>query len=320
MTATPSGASLSAAQARPAIGVFGKVRAQGDFLRINASDPALPAFAHFVEDGNELLHQAATPLGPEPIGFVFSAPESGRALVGGIGPGIDLVGRAYPLAIFAALPGRDLCNAFPLVPSLYRNFLQAACALLREAPDLPARQIAERITSLPLPGPSDLAAAESIAQEARSERARELQHRLFGDPASGQHYYAFRTFQVACRPVRGQDPGRINLALDCPCDREADASVWLDLARRLLQWRTPPSFFFRGGARPALVISLGAPPPAVLPFFAAAPRGNQKIWPLTTQQPAAVFAARKSLPTSQLLAIDGPDATVGELVASLSLG
>jgi type VI secretion system protein ImpM len=319
MTATPGGAPVSAAQARPAIGVFGKVRAQGDFLRINASDPATPAFARFLEDGNEQLHHAGTPLGPESIGFVFAAPESGRALVGALGPGMDSVGRPYPLAIFAPVPGRDLSDAFPLVPALYRGFLQSAGALLREAPDLPPRQIAERIGSLPLPGPSDLAAAESIAQEARSERARELEHRLFGDPANGQHYYAFRTFQIGCKPVRGQDPGRINLALDCPCHREADASVWLDLARRLLQWRTPPTFFFRGGARPALVISLGKPPPAVLPFFAAAPRGNQKIWPLTTQQPAAVSVARKSLPTSQLLAIDGPNVTVGELIASLSV-
>jgi hypothetical protein len=112
----------------------------------------------------------------------------------------------------------------------------------------------------------------------------------------------------------------VNVALDCPCEREADFAIWLELAQRLLQWPSPPSFFFRGGARPALVISLGAPPPAVLPFFAAAPRGNQKIWPLTTQQPAAVSAARKSLSTSQLLAIDGPDGTVEELIASLSVG
>jgi type VI secretion system protein ImpM len=308
------------AQARPAIGVFGKIRAQGDFLRINASDPALPAFGRWLEDGNEMLHQAATPLGPEPIGFVFSAPESGRALVGGLGPGIDSVGRAYPLVVFAALSGRDLCNAFCLVPFLYRNFLQVAAALLREAPDLPARQIAERLAGLALPGASDLAAAESIARDARRERARELEQRLFGDPASGQRYYAFRTFQVGCGPLRGRDPGRVNVALDCPCEREADFAIWLELAQRLLQWPSPPSFFFRGGARPALVISLGAPPPAVLPFFAAAPRGNQKIWPLTTQQPAAVSAARKSLSTSQLLAIDGPDGTVEELIASLSVG
>jgi type VI secretion system protein ImpM len=317
MTATPSGAPVPTAQ-KPAIGIFGKIRAQGDFLRINASDPALPAFARWLEDGNELLHQAGTPLGPDPIGFVFSAPETGRALVGVLGPGIDSVGRAYPLAVFAALPGRDLCNTFPGVPFLYRDFLQAAGALLREAPDLPARQIAERLAGLAVPGPSDFAAAEAIEREARAERARDFARRLFGDPAGGQHYYAFRTFQVGCRPLRGRDPGRVNVALDCPCEREADFAIWLELAKRLLQWPSPPGFFFRVGARPSLVLSLGGPPPAVLPFFAAAPRGNQKIWPLITQQPAAVSAARQALSSPQILAIDGPDTTAGELIATLS--
>ena len=316
---TPITTGAPSAQARPTIGVFGKIRAQGDFLRINASDPALPAFARWLEDGNELRHQAAVPLAPEPIGFVFSAPESGRVLVGALGPGIDSVGRAYPLAVFAALPGRDLCNAFPVVPFLYRDFLQAASALLREAPDLTARQIAERLAGFALPGVSDSAAAEAIGREARTERAHDFTRRLFGDPATGQQYYAFRTFQVACRPLRGRDPGRANIALDCPCERESDFAIWLALSGRLLQWPTPPSFFFRSGARPSLVVSLGAPPPAVLPFFAAAPRGSQKIWPLTTQQPAAISFARKSLPDAQLLAIDGT-ATVGDLIASLSEG
>jgi len=316
---TPIATGAPSAERRPAIGVFGKIRAQGDFLRINAADPALPAFARWLEDGNELRHQAATPLAPEPFGFVFSAPDTGRALVGALGPGIDSVGRAYPLAVFAALSGRDLCNAFPLVPFLYREFLQAGSALLREAPDLPARQIAERLVGFTLPGASDSAAAEAIALEARAERAREFERRLLGDPAGGQQYYAFRTLQVACRPLRGRDPGRVNVAIDCPCERESDFAVWLELLHRLLQWPSPPSFFFRSGARPALVVSLGAPPPAVLPFFATAARGSQKIWPLTTEQPAAVSFARKSLPNAQILAIDGT-ATVGDLIASLSAG
>ena len=305
------------AAARPAVGLFGKIRAQGDFVRINASDPAVPPFVRWLEEGNELLHRAGTMLGPEPIGFLFAG--SDRVLVGAIGAGMDSVGRPYPLALFTALAGGELRGTFPLVPALHRGFLQGASALLGKAPDLPVREIAERLAALDLPGAPDRAAAESIACEARGERARELEQRVFGDVASGQQYYAFRTFQVGCQPLRGRDPGRVNVALDCPCERDGDLSIWLELARRLLQWPVPPSFFFRSGARPALVLSLGSPPPAVLPFFAAAPRGNQRIWPLTTQQAAAVSAARKSLPTSQLLVIDGPHVTVEELLTSLSV-
>jgi type VI secretion system protein ImpM len=302
------------------IGVLGKIRAQGDFLRINASDPAVPAFARFLEDGNELLHEARTELAPEPIGFVFSAPESGRVLVGGLGSGIDSVGRPYPLAVFAALAARELSASFPLVPSLYGGFLVAAGGLVREAPDLSSPEIAARLLDLPLPGRFELAAAESMARETRRERAADLSRRLFGDPASGQRYYGFQTFQTACRLSRDRDPGRVNVALECPCERESDAGMWLTLSRGILRRASVPSFFFRGAPRPALVLSLGSPSPALLPCFAASPRGHQKIWPLTTQQPAAIAAARKALPASQLLVIDAAFATVDELICALSSG
>jgi type VI secretion system protein ImpM len=301
-------------------GVLGKIRAQGDFLRINATDPAVPAFARFLEDGNELLHEAGTQLDPEPIGFVFAAPETGRVLVGGLGPGIDSVGRPYPLAVFEALSARELSHSFPLVPSLYGGFLVAAGGLVREAPDLSPPEIVGRLADIPLPGSFDLAAAESTARESRRERAAELSRRLFGDPASGQRYYGFHTFQTACRLARDRDPGRVNVALHCPCERESDAGVWLTLARAILRRPSVPSFFFRGPPRPALVLSLGSPSPALLSYFAASPRGHQKIWPLTTQQPAAIAAARKALPASQLLVIDAAFATVDELICALSSG
>lgn len=302
----------------PGIGVLGKIRAQGDFLRINASDPAVPAFARFLEDGNELLHAAGTLLATEPVGFVFVSTEAGRVLVGALGPGTDSVGRPYPLAVFAALAARQLSHSFPLLPSLYRGFLVAAGGLLREAPDLSSREIAARLAGLPLPGTFDVAAAESIARESRRERAAELSRRLFGDPAAGQRYYGFHTFQTACRLSRDRDPGRVNVALECPCERDSDAGVWLELARGVLRRPSVPSFFFRGAPRPALVLSLGSPSPALLPYFAASPRGHQKIWPLTTQQPAAVAAARKALPASQLLVVDAAFATVDELICALS--
>jgi len=215
------------------------------------------------------------------------------------------------------LQDRDLTEAFPLVPDLYRAFFEGACALLADAPTLASRQIADRLRHLQLPGSSDLAAAQSAARDAGAERVRELLQRLFGDAAGSEHY-AFWTFEVACQKVRGRDPGRVNVALDCPCARETDAWVWLELARRVLRWPAPPQFFWRNGTDSALVLSLGSPPPAVLAFFSSPPQPSQKIWPLRTQQPSAVAAARKALSAAHLSAIERPDATVADLVASLS--
>ncbi len=299
------------------VGLFGKIPAQGDFLRVNASDPAALALVRWLEDGNEALHRGGAKLGPEPLGFLFRSPEGDRALVGALGPGTDKVGRSFPLTVFVSVAGRDLAAVFPIVPVLYRPLLEAARTLLAEAPGLTAPQVAGRVSQLPLPGAGDVAGAQDWARQAGRESARDLQRRLFGEPTEGQQYYAFRTFQTASQPVRGRDPGRVNLALDCPCVHEVDAWVWLELARRTLGWPLPPPFFWRDGASRALLLSLGAPPPALLPFLSATPRESQKIWPLRTRQAPAIAAARKALPPAHLAALDRPDVTVEDLVTSL---
>ena len=322
MSGPDAGAAATGGGRRPqpaaALSLFGKVRSQGDFLRINISDPAMPELVRFLEDGNEALHQAGAQLEAEPLRFVFASSASTRLFLGALGPGMDAVGRSFPLAIFASLKGRDLKDAFPLVPKLYQGFLEQAGALIGEAKELTAGQIAERLPRVELPPPSDLPAAELFAREASNERAPDLLRRLFGEAPQGQQYYAFHTFQVACQAARGSHPGRVSIALDCPCGREADSWVWLELARRILQWPLPPPFFWRGGPRPGLVLSVGAPPPSILPFLGAPARGNQRIWPLRTQHPVAIMAARKALSAAQLLAIDSQQSKVEELIASLS--
>jgi type VI secretion system protein ImpM len=284
---------------------------------VNAAEPVALSLVRWLEDGNEALHRAGVRLHPEPLGFVFRLADGDRALVGAIAPGEDKVGRSFPLAAFAPASARELARDFPLVPALYRPFLDGARALLAQAPDLTAAQIAERLSLLPLPGPSDATAGEAWSREAAGERAAALLLRLFGEPAEGQRYYAFHTFQLACQQVRGRDPGRTNIALDCPCSHEQDAWPWLELSRRALGWPVPPPFFWRGGPAPALVISLGTPPPSMLLALSDG-RESQRIWPLKTRQRPAVSQAQKALPAAQIAAIDGQEITVGELLDSLS--
>jgi len=302
--------------ARGPAGVFGKIRAQGDFLRLNVAEPVALSLMRWLEDGNEALHRAGVRLHPEPLAFVFRLADGDRALVGAMAPGEDKVGRSFPLAAFAPTSARELARDFPLVPALYRPFLDGVRTLLAEAPNLTAAQIAERLSLLP--GPSDATAGEAWSREAAGERAAALLLRLFGEPAEGQRYYAFHTFQLACQQVRGRDPGRTNIALDCPCAHEQDAWPWLELSRRALGWLMPPPFFWRGGPAPALVISLGAPPPSMLLALSEDGRGSQKIWPLKTRQRPAVTQAQNALPAAQLAAIDRPEITVGELLDSLA--
>jgi hypothetical protein len=109
----------------------------------------------------------------------------------------------------------------------------------------------------------------------------------------------------------------VNIALQCPCGKESDLWVWLELARRLLRWPTPPSFVWRHSSATPLVLSFGAPSPAILPFFASSSHPSQNIWPLTTRDELAVASASKALSATQVAGIDRRDATVDELITSL---
>jgi len=301
------------------IGLFGKIPSHGDFVRVNVADPAVGPLVRWLEEGNEARHRAGATLSPEPLGFLFRAPESDGALVGVLGPGSDKVGRSFPIAVFVPVRGKELTSHFPLVPALYRAFLDSARAFLGEVAALTAAQVADRLRTLPLPGAGEIAAAEGWARDAASrEHWREMQARLFGDGSAGQQYYACRTFQTACRPVRGRDPGKVNVALDCPWAQDVDLYAWLELARRSLAWAAPPPFFWRGGAAPALIISLGAPPASLLGYLATPSRESSKIWPLRTSQAPAIAAARQGLPAAQIALIDGADVTIEQLVSSLS--
>jgi type VI secretion system protein ImpM len=305
--------------ARGPVGFFGKVPAQGDFVRANVSDPAALQLVHWLEDGNELLHRCGAKLEGEPLAFLFRPLEADRALVGALGPGRDAVGREFPAAVFVPMPALDLVDSFPLVPAAFSAFLRQAHELLADLDKLMSTQITDRLARLQLPGAAELAAAQALACDAAGEPGRDLQERIFGRAPGGQQYYAFRTFQVACRRARETGTARANIAIDCPCARESDVWAWLELARGLLRERTLPSFVWRhGGAAAALVLSPAAPTPAVFPFFASPPHGSQSIWPLRTPQVSAMAAASRALSPSQLAVIDRPDATVGELVASLS--
>jgi type VI secretion system protein ImpM len=239
--------------------------------------------------------------------------------VGVFAPSVDKVGRNFPLAVFVPVQNKEAGAQFPVLPATYRPFLDAAVALLAESPQLDGHQLAERLPSLPLPSPEDLASAETtLHQSMATERASGLSERAFGDPIAGHHYYGFWTFQSACNSVRGREPARANVAVDCPASGEVDLFAWLDLARRTLRWPAPPPFFWRDGAAGHLLLSLGAASGALLAYLSDPSWVTNKVWPLRTTQPAAVAAARRALGPAQLAAIDRTDATLENLIELLS--
>jgi type VI secretion system protein ImpM len=301
------------------IGLFGKLPAQGDFLRVHVADPTAQGLVRWFEEGVEGLHRANARLAGDPVRFVFRLPGASSFLVGVFATSVDRVGRNFPLAIFVPVQARDAGAQFPLVPAVYAPFFQAATAVLAEAPRLEGKQLAEKLPHLPLPGEAELRRAETFLRRAAgSDRAVPFSTRHFGDPAVGLHYYAYWTFLSACQPVRGKEPSKANVALDCPASDEVDLHVWLDLSRRLLRWSAPPPFFWRDQNDGRLLLSVGPASGALLTYLSDPTRPTNKVWPLRTEQSNAAGSAKQGLGPAQVAAIDRPDGSIDQLIELLS--
>jgi type VI secretion system protein ImpM len=299
------------------IGLFGKIPAQGDFFRLHVGDPAAQALVSWLQDAIEPVYRARLPLPAVPVRFLFRAPGVGSALVGVLGASVDRVGRAFPLCAFVPVQVGAVARSFPVLPAAYRAFTDAAAALVADAATLDGAALGARAGSLPLPAPGAMATAEEAARrDAATEPLPAMLGRLFGDLPAGAAGYALGTFDAAARPVRGREPARATLALDCPAERDLDLWTWLELARRTLSWAAPPPFFWSPGIPGRIVISLGGPAPGLLAHLCDPARPGPRIWPLRTLQPAAIETARKGLAPALQRALDAPDGSVETFVAA----
>ncbi len=330
-----------------AAGFYGKIPAQADFVRQHGGGPAVQALAAWLEEslvasaagvragagarsvdgvrGGDGAHVTnGTRAGDGARGadaavrFLLRFTEGDGVLVGALGPSGDRVGRKFPLAVFAQVSEPGIGDAFPMLPSFAGRFLGAVESLLAEACSLPLASVVEGVRALPLPGAGEAAAAEAWAQDVASRSpARELLAQVSG--ADGrQAVCAFHGFRTACHSARGREPVRGATAVDCPVGGEVDVYAWLELARRALGRPFPPSFFWREGASPRLVISLGPPPAAVVAHLLTPGADHPRIRPLLLGEPGDAATARRALGPRLVAALDQVDVTVGELAAAFS--
>lgn len=295
------------------VGFFGKIPAQGDFVRANVGDALVQRFTRWLEEASEACHRTRALVPREPVRFLFRAAGEPKVLVGALRGSQDKVGRQFPLAAFVPAQGALVEKAFPAVPLAYGGFLAALGDVLATEPDSPAA-LSEQLGALRPPGQEEEARAEAAARAAASRPASEFLGVLLGAAAAGRRHYAVNTFLSACAQVRAREPARAETVLDCPIANDADAWAWLELSRRALRWAAAPAFFLRGGAPGRLLLSLGAPPPAVLPSLAEPRKDSPKIWPLETAVASATDSARKALGPARAAVLDRDDARLDEIV------
>jgi type VI secretion system protein ImpM len=279
----------------PAVGLYGKIPAERDFVRINAGEFQQAGMDQWFQQGVECLHTERTRLPEEGVQFVLLAP-NGDAFVGGFRPGTDGVGRNFPLVIAVRLEARRLLDAMPLFPSVFGPFFEAATTVAEAARGLSTQDLAAQVDwlkqtleqsapSLPL---DELLAGSSFF---------ELRVAIGGMNEGGA--YALSTLAMACEQSTTKPPesAKQTITLECPTPTDGMRAFWLELIRR----RLGP-----GAAMPSLMwtatrmlVSLGPAPPQMLAFLANPEHKSQRFWPLHTTSAAANEKAVQALTPAQ---------------------
>lgn len=302
------------------IGLYGKIPAQGDFVRVNASDPAALALIQWLADGVDVVQRAGAQLTSDTVFFLYRSQAARSVCVGAFAPSHDSVGRTFPMAVFALMDAAQLAGRFAEVPVAAVNFLAQAADLIARSPHLNASQLSDAVRMLQAPTPADFASAtDTCRRTLAGTLGADMQRRLFGDLSQGRQYYAFRTFAEACAQVRGREPQKPGVTLQCPIASDVDLFAWLEATRRSLRWtEAPPGFFWTEGQAPQLLIALGPAPASVMLYLTGGGSSSAKLWPLWTDRADSIETAARAIPAAQRQALDDPHASLESLVASLA--
>lgn len=304
--------SSSTPPTQPALGLYGKIPSERDYVRVNAGEFQQAGMDQWFQQGIEHLHTEHTRLPDEPANFLLLAPH-GEAFVGTFRPSEDRVGRNFPLVLslhLAIAPGAD---ALPLLPTIFAPFFAAAAALAEEARGLGAQALAARVEglketlgrssdALPL---DELLAASSFF---------ELRVAVGGLAEGGA--YALHTVLSACQQLSDKpgDAIKQTVTLECPTPTDGMRAFWLELIRRRLGAAAlTPSLVWTASR---LLVALGPPPAQMLAYLANPEHKGARYWPLRTSNPAANEKAAQALsPEQQQLLTGGAVSLAGVLAA-----
>jgi type VI secretion system protein ImpM len=310
----------------PRIGVFGKLPTVGDFVVHNGSMPAARELQQWLVGEVENLAAKRKHAPVVPVKFLIRDSGGSGACIGAMAPSRDRVGREFPLAVFAQIDLPVACHRFPSLPTAYAGFLDSSAKLVGDAATLglDLTGVLLRSDMLPLPGPQDLEASRTWTHQAlEATGGQTLLEAVFGPLSGGVALHGMHMFSTACAHVRGGDPGRASIVLDCPTSDDVQLVFWLRLARDMLDWRrAPPSFFWTGPGGPdtRLLLTLGAPAPGVLHFLADPTVAAEKLWPMRTQNANVIDGARRGLSPGRLRTLGQPPATADLLLQALVAG
>ncbi len=296
----------------PAAGLYGKIPAERDFVRINAGDFQQAALDRWFQEGVECLHAEHTRLPDEPTHFLLIAP-GGDAFVGGFMPGEDAVGRNFPLVVSVRLEAHKLDEALPLLPSIFGPFYEAAATVAEAARGLSAQDLAAQVDWL----------KETLKQSAPALPLDELlagssffELRVAIGALNEGGAYALHTLTTACEQASTKPPesAKQTVTVECPTPTDGMRAFWLELiCRKLRQGAVAPSVMW---TQSRLLVALGPAPPQMLAYLANPEHKSQRFWPLRTNVVAANEKAAQALSPTQLQLLESGQASLAAVLAT----
>lgn len=311
------------------VGLFGKTPSQRDFVRVNIGSPVVRALDEWLRESVMTLPSMRAHLPPEPLPFLFRAPDNAGFLIGVMRGSEDGVGREFPLAIFHHLDGRAHANDWAALPKAYAPFIAAASELLDHVDSILANDAAQLpglLERLPLPPPTAVhAALQQGWQQLAHISADELLDRLFsrptgnpeGDRWADDHIYGIGMLLNGCYRVAGHPPRTGAITLDCPVTSDTELVFWLELARRILRWPSPPSFMW-SQRQFRLLLVLGTPGPTLLGVLGTPGTFDEQIWPIIVDDEDTAAQGSRLLTPQQRAAIERPGQTGADLLDGIA--
>ncbi len=295
----------------PAVGLYGKILAERDFVRVNAGDFQQAGLDLWFQQGVECLHAEHTVLPAEAAHFLLVSP-SGGAFVGVFVPGEDGVGRRFPLVISVPLEIRNLIDTVPLVPSIFAPFFEAATVVAEAARDLSAQDLATQVDWLKQTLDQNAPALPLDALLAASSFF-ELRVAI-GDLNEGGGY-ALSTLMTACDQVCSKVPEspKQTVIVECPTPTDGMRAFWLELIRRRLGPVAPTPSLVWTATR--MLVALGPAPPLMLAYLANPEHKGSRFWPLHTTNTAASEKAVGALTPAQCQLLASGGASLAEVLA-----
>ncbi len=289
-----------------AVGFYGKIPAQRDFIRINAGAFLRAGLDRWLQEGVEHLQGLQLPA--ETTCFLLSPAAGTQSFVGALAPGTDSLGRAFPVVIFAAVdqPSHAGCSLLPL---RLASFCAASVRLARTAHALDLAQLVAEIDAL-ASGPRLAVRVPDVNALLARSSGSDLGAAVGGLP--GAAAYALFTLIAACSHTKAPDsPARV-LVLDCPAPSDELRTFWLALVRRHLPEQMPSFFWTRESGR--LLIALGPAPSLMLAYLADSEHKGSRRWPLRTLDPSARAKALEKLSPAQRRVLRNGDASLADVL------